>query len=123
LTTVISDNKVVTTEEASVQGNELWLDDNSLERVIGAARTQSVDPQFQRDGQTNISAAWQAAGRTIVSDRRQQAWVLGASAKERSDALLSLQAPDFTLADPQGNPHSLSDYRGQKVFLTSWSSW
>jgi len=27
------------------------------------------------------------------------------------------QAPDFTLPDQNGNPHSLADYRGQKVIL------
>lgn len=106
-----------------MKGDDLWLSDTLLERVIGTTRAQSIEPKHRRDGQTNISAAWRAAGRTVVNDRSKQAWVLGANATERSDTLLSLQAPDFTLADSQGRPHSLSDYRGKKVFLTTWSSW
>ena len=123
LTTVISQNKVLKTDEARVHGDDLWLSNAPLERVMGTAQAQSIESTYQRDGQTNVSALWQASNRTVVCDQSKQAWVLGASAAERSDALLSLQAPDFTLADPQGNPHSLSDYRGRKVFLTSWSSW
>ena len=33
------------------------------------------------------------------------------------------EAPDFTLPDLEGRQHSLSDYRGRKVFLASWASW
>ena len=33
------------------------------------------------------------------------------------------QAPDFTLQDLQGNPVSLSSFRGRKVVLVFWASW
>jgi hypothetical protein len=33
------------------------------------------------------------------------------------------EAPDFTLPDLEGRPHSLSDYRGTKVLLVTWASW
>ena len=33
------------------------------------------------------------------------------------------RAPDFTLPDLDGSPHSLSSYRGRKVFLATWASW
>ncbi len=33
------------------------------------------------------------------------------------------QSPDFTLPDLDGNPVSLSDYRGRKVILYVWASW
>ena len=33
-----------------------------------------------------------------------------------------VEAPDFTLPDLDGNLHSLSDYRGQKVVLLTWAS-
>ena len=32
-------------------------------------------------------------------------------------------APDFTLTDQNGNVHTLSDYRGQTVFLNFWATW
>ena len=32
-------------------------------------------------------------------------------------------APDFTLASPQGEPVSLSDFRGKTVVLNFWATW
>ena len=32
------------------------------------------------------------------------------------------KAPDFTLLDMDGNPHSLRDYKGQVVILNFWSA-
>jgi peroxiredoxin len=49
--------------------------------------------------------------------------VLGVGAAARSDALRSLEAPDFTLPDLEGRRHSLSDQRGKKVLLVTWASW
>ena len=34
----------------------------------------------------------------------------------------TVEAPDFTLPDIDGNFHSVSDYRGQKVLLLAWAS-
>lgn len=33
------------------------------------------------------------------------------------------KAPDFALQDMEGNPHKLSDYRGEGVFLNFWGTW
>lgn len=32
-------------------------------------------------------------------------------------------APAFDLVDLEGNPHQLSDYAGQKVYVKFWASW
>ncbi|MDZ7750862.1 MAG: TlpA disulfide reductase family protein [Gammaproteobacteria bacterium] len=32
-------------------------------------------------------------------------------------------APEFTLPDMDGEPHSLADYRGQVVLLNFWATW
>ncbi len=44
-----------------------------------------------------------------------------------SDAPVGLevgnQAPDWTLSDPKGKPHSLSDYRGEVVVMDFWATW
>lgn len=36
---------------------------------------------------------------------------------------LPMQAPDFTATDNNGNPVSLSQYRGKVVLLNFWASW
>ena len=48
---------------------------------------------------------------------------LGEAASTRADALAGTIAPDFTLKDINGVEHTLSDYRGKKVFISSWAPW
>jgi AhpC/TSA family len=79
--------------------------------------------EFVGDGQINLAALWRHLGRPAVRSERGDVWVLSESARERQAALASLEAPDFTLPDPTGRMHRLSDYRGKKVFLVTWASW
>jgi hypothetical protein len=64
-----------------------------------------------------------ASGRPVAIDRDERAAYLGVSAADRARALSSLEAPDFTLPDLEGRPHSLSDYRGTKILLVAYASW
>lgn len=47
--------------------------------------------------------------------------------QERADVLrksgMGAVAPDFTINDPDGNPVTLSDYRGKYVLIDFWASW
>ena len=61
--------------------------------------------------------------RPLALDAAEGAAYLGASAAERAQALASLLAPDFTLPDLAGRPHTLSSYRGKKILLVAWASW
>ena len=61
--------------------------------------------------------------RPLALDVDAPAAFLGISAGERAQMLGSLVAPDFTLPDLGGRPHSLSSYRGKKVFMVAWASW
>jgi hypothetical protein len=61
--------------------------------------------------------------RPLALDTAEGAVYLGASARERADALASLIAPDFTLPDLAGRSHSLAEQRGKKVLLVVWASW
>jgi peroxiredoxin len=38
-------------------------------------------------------------------------------------AVVGRPAPDFTLADLDGNQVSLSDFRGETVFINFWATW
>jgi hypothetical protein len=64
-----------------------------------------------------------ALQRPFVADERHAVASLGASHHDRGEALASLDAPDFTLPDLDGNLHSLSDHRGKKVLLVAYASW
>jgi hypothetical protein len=61
--------------------------------------------------------------RPLALDIEARAAFLGASAGERAQTLGSLMAPDFTLPDLAGRSHTLSSYRGKKVFMVAWASW
>jgi len=61
--------------------------------------------------------------RPIALDVDERAAYLGMSAGHRAEQLTSLEAPDFTLPGLDGQLHTLSDYRGKKVFLVAYASW
>jgi hypothetical protein len=76
-----------------------------------------------RGTRVDVAALGRHLGQPVLRSDRGNVWVL---AQERSgpfQALRSLQAPDFTLPDASGRLHSLSEYRGKKVFLVTWASW
>jgi hypothetical protein len=122
---------------ARAEGDALWLNDETVTAVSG----WTIKPEglcqgdmcvpvprhdtahFVADGQTNIAAFWRLLGRPVLHDDGGAHWLLASSAGERAATLASLTAPDFELPDIDGQLHRLSDYRGQRVFLTTWSSW
>lgn len=74
-------------------------------------------------GNIDAAAFWRHIGNVAVSDAANETWAFGASAAERAQTLDTLEAPDFELPDFDGRMHRLSDYRGRKVFLSTWASW
>jgi hypothetical protein len=61
--------------------------------------------------------------RPLALDVAEGGALLGESARQRSAALRSLEAPDFRLPDLDGRERALSDHRGRKVFLLAFASW
>jgi len=82
-----------------------------------------LPPEARRDGNVDLATFWRALGHPVVSDRQGDVWVLGTAAESRATSLAGLEAPDFTLPDLAGVPHTLSAFHGKKVFLTTWASW
>jgi hypothetical protein len=76
-----------------------------------------------RDEGLDLGVLAGALQRPLVTDEKHAVAALGASHHDRGDTLNSLQAPDFTLPDLDGNLHSLSDQRGKKVLLVAYASW
>jgi hypothetical protein len=58
----------------------------------------------------------------VAHDAGQSMWYFGMRS-DQQQRLNSLVAPNFTLPDVNGKQHSLSDFRGKKVFLVTWASW
>ena len=62
-------------------------------------------------------------GQPVAASSEHSAWSIGVAAADAADRLHSLDAPDFTLPDLDGRMHTLSSFRGRKVFLLAWASW
>ena len=73
--------------------------------------------------EVDVAAFWMKLGGPVVPSEQRDVWALGAPPEERNAALEGLEAPDFTLPDVDGVPHSLSQLRGKKVFVATWASW
>jgi hypothetical protein len=129
MTTVLTDTGDFTV--AATDG--LWLSTSDAERVTGWSWKPEgmcrgtvcvpLPADATRDGRVDVAAFWRRLDNPVLSDDAGQTWVLGTGAAQRRDALAGLAAPDFTLPDLAGAPHTLSALRGKKVFLATWASW
>jgi hypothetical protein len=111
----------------------LWLSAADAERATawtlkpeGMCRDDACVPlpaTETRAGRVDVAAFWRRLGNPVLHDDARETWVLGVGADARNDTLADLAAPDFTLPDLAGTPHTLSALRGSKVFLATWASW
>ncbi len=126
-----------TTRMPGRPSDELWLRAADLERATGwtlqpegLCRNELCTVVAPADRERWIEAEavcasklWETLERPVLHDQAHSAWMLGEAAADRGRSLESLEAPDFTLPDITGKLHSLSDFRGKKVFLATWASW
>ncbi len=68
----------------------------------------------------NLSAFARHIGLAEAADPERA--IVAYEVPRRESGIGSIEAPDFTLPDLDGELHSLSDYRGQKVVLLAWAS-
>jgi AhpC/TSA family len=136
-TDIIYGERVTQGVDAESKAGALWLTASDLERVSGwvhkpegFCRGEVCVPapharknEFAAGGRFNLAALAGLLGQPSVADETHHVWCIGEAAAERKRALTSLDAPDFTLPDLDGKMHSLSQYRGKKVFVASWASW
>lgn len=138
--TVVYDDVVTQITQADEDAGELWITTADLQRATrfeikpqGVCRGVLCFPlpkvqrqQFlaERQGKTwfNLTAFAQLVKQPVAHDAALSTWYFGLRADQRQ-TLSSLDAPDFTLRDMSGKLHSLSDFRGKKVFLVTWASW
>jgi len=62
-------------------------------------------------------------GRNMVIDASRNVVAMGEQASIRAAAMATLDAPNFTLPDINGNLVSLSDFANRKKLILAWSSW
>jgi len=134
--TILYGDEARQVSDAREDGEHLWLSPADLEAATGWAlkpeglcRDEAcvVLPQdrswLDAGGRVDLAAFARHLGRPVVRDEENSIWAFGESAAARRGDDSSVEAPDFTLPDLDGAMHSLSDYRGRKVFLASWASW
>ena len=138
--TIVYDDVATEINSAEEEAGHLWITTADLKRATrfevkpqGVCRDElcfplprSRDKEFVRksSGKTwfNLTAFAQLVSQPVAHDETLSTWYFGLRADQRQ-GLASLQAPDFTLPDMDGKPHSLSNFRGKKVFLVTWASW
>lgn len=138
--TIVYDDKATDIAAAREETGQLWITTADLKRATrfevkpqGVCRDELCFPlpktkqqDFLRKEQGanwfNLTAFAALVHQPVAHDEALATWYFGLRADQRQ-GLSSLQAPDFTLPDINGKPHSLSDFRGKKVFLVTWASW
>jgi hypothetical protein len=134
-TFTLIDGEQAVAVEARVSGDRVLLDPAALKDALGweyhdgqlCSDAMCVpiadEAALLRDGAVDLAGFARALDRPLAIDVAERAACLGASARERGQALASQYAPDFTLPDLDGRPHTLSTYRGKKILLVAWASW
>jgi hypothetical protein len=138
--TIVYDDVTTELSTANEEAGQLWITTADLTRAtrfevkpqgvcqeklcfpIPKARKQEFLRNNTGKSWFNLTAFAQLVQQPVAHDAGLSTWYFGLRADQRQ-TLGSLEAPDFTLPDMNGKMHSLSDFRGKKVFLVTWASW
>jgi hypothetical protein len=133
----------VEVEEAERRDDDTWLELEGLPSAIGwDVRPEGVcagelcvpvppGETWWDDSHFNLSAFARHIGLTEAADHRRgvvafvepnRAGPASGGDPDPGGGPASVDAPDFTLPDLDGNLHSLSEHRGEKVVLLTWAS-
>ncbi len=139
MTTIIYGDVASELSAAQTGAEQLWLSAAALQAATGweikpegicrdeICITLNDRPSLLRQGprgpELDLAGLAQLIGQPFAREDTPDVWYFAPSLEQRRNALIDLQAPDFTLPDLAGNPHSLSTQRGKKVVLALWASW
>ncbi len=76
---------------------------------------------LQPDGTLSVEVLAERLGMPLITDEASGLMALGP--ESGGTALTTVQVPDITLADVDGNPFSLASLHGKQVLLVAWASW
>jgi hypothetical protein len=138
--TIVYDDVTTGLSSAREDDGQLWITTADLKRAtrfevkpqgvcrdelcfpLPKARQQEFIHQEGAARWFNMTAFAGLVRQPVAHDAALSTWYFGLRADQRQ-LLSSLQAPDFTLPDINGKPHSLADFRGKKILLVTWASW
>lgn len=138
---VIYEGRATEIAQASIQSADVWVTTADLKRATGfVIKPQGVcrdelcfpipknrkSEFISKQGRVtwfNLTAFANLTHQSFAWDEKNRVWYFGPRADSRSEYLATLEAPDFTLQDMNGQKHSLKDFRGKKVLLVTWASW
>ena len=139
--TIVYEDRVTALGPGLAGLQDLWLTTGELTRATGfvlkpegVCREELCVPVpkpraaefLKKDAKAtwlNVSAFARLMKQPSARDEALGVYVFGPRPEQQNAFLESLVAPDFTLPDKAGRPHSLSDLRGKKVLLVTWASW
>lgn len=113
--TLIDDGRPVALAARMAEG-AVWLPAEAVRSALGRDPGGAGQP-------VALAALGARLERPLALDIEERAAYLGVAADARAAPLRALAAPDFTLPDLDGRPHSLAQHRGKKVFLVAYASW
>ncbi len=138
---VLGEAGAIELHDAIVEGRTLWVDPADLPSINGfelkpegACRAEICVPV--RDGKPGSLVRHEGdrllfsptlladvLGQSYVVDEESGVWSFGPPSGEQMGGLMTIEAPDFSLPNREGEMVSLSDLRGKKVLLLTWASW
>ena len=71
----------------------------------------------------NLVAFAELLGQQVVADETTHTYCFGEIPAKRDSMMNDAQAPEFEVVDRQGNVVRMSDYKGKKALIITWSSW
>jgi len=139
IVTVLFNEAAVEIEEALVDGQQLWVATEQVQKINGfdprpegfcsadvcIPIPKSVDWRMQHNGNEyfNVTRFAAKVDQAVAVAESKAVWSFGTVPILSTGHLPSGIAPDFELPDREGNLVKLSSFRGKKVLILTWSSW
>jgi hypothetical protein len=123
----------------SVEDEGLWVTPEDLTRINGfALKPQGAcfedlciplkdhSPLLKQEtGQQwfDLAAFADSLEQPYVNDADNRVWSFGEIPDKRQSMMNDAMAPDFEIVDREGKVIRMSDYKGKKALIITWSSW